>query len=107
MNYLKYSLAGLLLLFSSNVFAKDLLSYQLPDNQWQIKTLPAEPPGNTNTVKAIFKELLAETYEEKWVLYSYGLAGYINWHTATLKPILVNPTNKHKWQYEGNSPCNC
>ncbi|RUM95031.1 MAG: hypothetical protein DSZ28_00140 [Thiothrix sp.] len=45
MNYLRYSLANSLLVLSSNVFAKNLLPYQLPDNQWQIKTLPAEPPG--------------------------------------------------------------
>jgi Raf kinase inhibitor-like YbhB/YbcL family protein len=65
----KYLLSSLLFLASSVVFAAD---YSLPNNQWRIISLPANP-GNSNTVEAIFSDKLlkAQEYKTHWVIYTY------------------------------------
>jgi len=76
MKHLKYSLAVLMLTISSSVFAGPP-EYQLPNKQWRIISLPAQPPIDANTVEAIFgDELSANTYDNKWVLFSYEPDGY-------------------------------
>jgi hypothetical protein len=66
----KYLLACLLFILSSSGFA-----YELPNNTWKIISLPAEPPKDQDTVKAIFGDDFAgdaASYGTKWILFSYN-----------------------------------
>jgi Raf kinase inhibitor-like YbhB/YbcL family protein len=65
----KYLLSSLLFLTSSVVFAA---GYSLPNNQWRIISLPANP-GASNTVEAIFgnEPLKPQQYKTHWIIYTY------------------------------------
>jgi hypothetical protein len=43
----------------------------LPANQWYQLSLPAEPPGNAQTVKAVFGDDLSGNYGSDWIVYAY------------------------------------
>ncbi|MCF6203989.1 MAG: hypothetical protein L3J59_10045 [Methylococcaceae bacterium] len=78
MTFTKFLMVGLLFLFSSSVLAVD---YHLPNNQWRIITLPAEPPRNKNTVEKIFGDDISAVdagaeYGKKWALYLYDSAAH-------------------------------
>jgi hypothetical protein len=70
----RYLLICLLFFISSSVFAVD---YSLPNNQWRMISLPANP-GASNTVEAIFADDIKAEYGTAWVLYTYHpeLKGY-------------------------------
>jgi hypothetical protein len=52
-------------------FASELVRYKLPENQWRLISLPADPLG-ANTVKAVFGDDISGVYGSSWVLYSYN-----------------------------------
>ena len=82
MSFTKWLLASFLFIVSSSVFA-GLPDYSLPNGEWKIISLPAQPPEGINTVAAIFGDDFtragvdpAATYDNEWVLYSYTSNGY-------------------------------
>lgn len=67
----KCLLSGLILMFSTSIFAVD---YELPNNQWRMISLPAEPPSGEDTVEKVFGDDLAvDKYgrDLRWVVYEY------------------------------------
>jgi len=47
-------------------------SHLLPSGEWQMITLPANPPADANTVEAVLGDDLApEIYGEKWMLHAF------------------------------------
>lgn len=68
----KYILICLLSTFSSSAFSVD--DFSLPNNQWRMISLPANPGAN-NTVRAVFGDDIAPAdygRDNKWTLYSYN-----------------------------------
>jgi lysophospholipase L1-like esterase len=61
-------LACLLFIFSSTVLAAD---FTLPSGQWRLISLPANPPGQRNTVESVFGDDIGGEYGTKWVLYEF------------------------------------
>jgi len=51
--------------------ASEVIGYELPDNQWQLISLPADPQG-ANTVRAVFGDDISGAYRDSWVLYAYN-----------------------------------
>jgi len=66
----QYLLSFLCLFFSFNLFAVD--AYSLPNNQWRMISLPAEPPADENTVAKVFGDDISGTYGTDWVLYQFN-----------------------------------
>ena len=50
--------------------AGKVIGYELPDNQWRLISLPADPQG-ANTVRAVFGDDISGVYRDSWVLYAY------------------------------------
>ncbi len=48
----------------------DIPAYLLPDNQWRMISLPADP-GSSNTVQAVFEDDIGGQYGIDWVVYQY------------------------------------
>ncbi|RUM93012.1 MAG: hypothetical protein DSZ28_09055 [Thiothrix sp.] len=63
------------LLFLSFLFSPVSLfavDYNLPNNQWRLISLPANPPMSKNTVEKVFGDDIPDgTYGVNWVLYQY------------------------------------
>ena len=58
-----------LFFISSSLFA---VNFTLPDNQWHLISLPANPPMSENTVAKVFgDDISAGVYGDDWVLYQY------------------------------------
>lgn len=66
----QYLLGFLCLFLSSNLFAVD--AYPLPNNQWRMISLPAQPPANENTVARVFSGDISGIYGKDWVLYQFN-----------------------------------
>lgn len=82
MSFTKLLLANFLFIVSSSAFA-GLPEFSLPNGEWKIISLPAQPPEGSNTVVAVFGDDFtragvdpAATYDNEWVLYSYTSNGY-------------------------------
>jgi hypothetical protein len=73
MNRIIYSLASFLLLTSSYVFA-GLPTYELPNNEWRMISLPLTPPTGEDSVAALFGDDLGkDAYPDNWVVYQYDV----------------------------------
>jgi len=72
-------LAVVVFSISFGVFAKEnqtcKTSYELPQNQWRMISLPCEPPSGARTVQAIFGDDFSGVYDTDWVVYGYD-SGY-------------------------------
>ena len=63
---------SLLLITSTSLFA-EFPKHALPDNQWEMVSLPLTPPTDENTVSAVFgDDFDGYTYKVDWVLYAFN-----------------------------------
>ncbi len=65
------SLLVLLWMLIAPVIAVEVSGYELPDNEWRLISLPADPQG-ANTVRAVFGDDISGEYRDSWVLYAYN-----------------------------------
>lgn len=64
----------------STLVAKDgqtcTASYQLPQNEWRMISLPCEPPSGEDTVQDIFGDDISTAYGTDWAVFGYDPTGY-------------------------------